>query len=87
VVPVCYLRFRWLVAGVGNLFTITGRMNRALSPAGRKINSLYPKLQPLSNNEEEGLSHFLDKISKYLLIMELRFDAMLYSDLGNENSF
>jgi len=25
-------------------------------------------------------------LSKYLLIMELRFDAMLYSNLGNENS-
>jgi len=25
-------------------------------------------------------------LSKYLLIMELRFDTMLYSNLGNENS-
>jgi len=25
-------------------------------------------------------------LSKYLLIMDLRFDAMLYSNLGNENS-
>jgi len=25
-------------------------------------------------------------LSKYLLIMELCFDAMLYSNLGNENS-
>jgi len=24
---------------------------------------------------------------KYLLIMELRFDAILYSELGNENSY
>jgi len=28
----------------------------------------------------------LDLLSKYLLIMELRFDTMLYSNLGNENS-
>jgi len=28
----------------------------------------------------------LDLLSKYLLVMELRFDAMLYSKLGNENS-
>jgi len=27
-----------------------------------------------------------DLLSKYLLIMELRSDAMLYSNLGNENS-
>jgi len=25
-------------------------------------------------------------LSKYLLVMELRFDAMLYSNMGNENS-
>ena len=29
---------------------------------------------------------YLDLLSKYLLIMDLRFDAMLYSNLGNENS-
>jgi len=28
----------------------------------------------------------LDLLSKYLLIMELRSDAVLYSHLGNENS-
>jgi len=28
----------------------------------------------------------LDLLSKYLLIMELRFDAILYSKLGNKNS-
>jgi len=28
----------------------------------------------------------LDLLSKYLLIMELRFNAMLRSNLGNENS-
>jgi len=28
----------------------------------------------------------LDLLSKYLLIMELHFDAMLYSNLGNGNS-
>jgi len=26
-------------------------------------------------------------LSKYLLTMELRFDAILYSKLGNENSY
>jgi len=29
---------------------------------------------------------FLDLLSKYLFIMELRFDAMLYSNLGNKTS-
>jgi len=38
---------------VGNLFTITDRMNCALSLAGRKINLFYPKILPLSNSEEE----------------------------------
>jgi len=28
----------------------------------------------------------LNILSKYVLVMELRFDAMLYSDMGNENS-
>jgi len=28
----------------------------------------------------------LKALSKYLLVMELRFDAMLYSNVGNENS-
>jgi len=28
----------------------------------------------------------LDSLSRYLLIMELRFNAMLYFDLGNDNS-
>jgi len=27
-----------------------------------------------------------DILSKYLLIVEIRFDALLYSKLGNENS-
>jgi len=29
---------------------------------------------------------FLDLLFKYLLIMELRFDAVLCSNLGNKNS-
>ena len=29
---------------------------------------------------------WLRLLSKYLLIMELRFDAIFYSNLGNENS-
>jgi len=44
-----------LNASVGNLFIITGRMNCALTLAGRKINEFYPKILPLSNNEEECL--------------------------------
>ena len=43
-------------SGVGNLITIAGRMNCALSLAGRKIlNRFYPKISPLSNYEEEWL--------------------------------
>jgi len=29
---------------------------------------------------------FIELLSKYLLIMRLRFDVMLYSNFGNENS-
>jgi len=39
----------------GNLFTITGRMNYALSLAGRKIILFYLKFLPLLNYEEEWL--------------------------------
>ena len=39
----------------GNLFTVTGRMNCALSQASRKINKVHPKILPLFNNEEEWL--------------------------------
>ena len=39
----------------GNLITTPGRMNCALSLAGRKINRFYPKIPPLSNYEEEWL--------------------------------
>jgi len=42
-----------LKSGEGNLFTITDRVNYALSLAGPKINQFYPKILPLSNNEEE----------------------------------
>jgi len=31
-------------------------------------------------------SDFFELLSKYLLIMELCFKAMMYSNLGNENS-
>jgi len=31
-------------------------------------------------------SDFFRLLFKYLLIMELRFEAMLYSNLGNQNS-
>jgi len=37
----------------GNLFTITGRVNCALSLVGRKSNYFCPKILPLSNYEEE----------------------------------
>ena len=39
----------------GNLFTITGRRNCALSLVGRKLNQFYSKVLPLSNCEEEWL--------------------------------
>jgi len=72
-------------AGVGNLhvFNITGRINCAFSLMGRKINELYHKILPLSNWRRVTS---LDLLSNYLLIMELRFDAMSYSNLGNKNS-
>ena len=55
------LEFRKSRPGVGNLFTITGRIYCASSLAGRKIiksikiNSFYPKIRPFSNYEEEWL--------------------------------
>ena len=42
-------------SGLGNLTTIAGRMNCALSLADCKINRFYPKIPPLSNYEEEWL--------------------------------
>jgi len=50
---------------------------------GRKINQFYPEILPLSDYDEESS---LCLLSKYLLKTELRFDAMLYSSLGDENS-
>ena len=51
------LRFSSLycTSGVGNLFTIAGRMNCILLLVGRKINSFYPKILPLCNYKEEWL--------------------------------
>jgi len=43
---------RW---GVGNVFTITGRINCELSLVGHKINYFCPKILPLCNYEEEWL--------------------------------
>jgi len=41
-------------SGMGNLFVIVGRMNCALSLAGRKIHQFHPpEILPLSNFEEE----------------------------------
>ena len=45
------LRRTWL----GNLFTITGRMNCALSLEGRRINWFYLKILPFSDFEEQWL--------------------------------
>ena len=70
--------------GVGNLFTITGRVTGGLSLSGRK------KQVILSKNSNSillwGIEASLDIVSKCLLIMELRFDEILRSMLGNENS-
>jgi len=68
--------------GLGNVFTVTGRMKCALSLASRKpiefILKFYLCLW--------GRVTSLDLRSKYLLIMELHLDAMLYSNLCHQNS-
>jgi len=69
-------------AGMGNLFTITGRVNCALSLAGRKINWFYPKILPLSNYGEEWLlltCHQSTCLSWSFLL------TRWYHNLGNEN--
>ena len=72
-------------SGLGNLFTTTVRMNRALSLAGRKIEWFYSNILPLSNFVWRRVTA-LNLPSKYQLIMELRFDTTLYSNFDNENS-
>ena len=47
--------FKPSIAGVGNLFTIKGRINRGWSLASRKINWFDAKILPFSNYEEEWL--------------------------------
>jgi len=47
-------------------------------------NRLHPKLLLLSYYK--GWSLLVTSHLKYLLITELRFDVILYSKLGNENS-
>jgi len=45
---VCKVASRYCTPGLGDLFTITGHMNCALSLAGRKIKWFYPKIVPVS---------------------------------------
>ena len=47
-------------------------------------NRLYPNILPLSYCE--GWRLLITSYLKYLFIMELRFDVILYCKLGNENS-
>jgi len=54
------------------------------SLAGRIINWFYPKILPLSNYEKDCL--LLTYYLSICLFMQLRFYAMLYSNLRNENS-
>ena len=58
----------------GNLFTITGRINNLIYSKNSTFILLW------------RINGALDILSKYLFVMELRFDAILYSKLRNENS-
>jgi len=75
---------------VRNLFSLTGRLNCALSLVGRKIN--YFKIKFYLYLTVWKCDFYLtvwkcdDLLSEYPLIMELRFDAMLYTNSGSENS-
>jgi len=51
---------------------------------GPQITTLYPKIIRLSYYD--GWRLLIASYLKYLLIMELRLDVILYSKLGNENS-
>jgi len=60
IIFLCFIKYEghptttdFSTSGVGNLVTIPGRMNCALSRAGRKINRFYLKIPLLSNYEEE----------------------------------
>jgi len=68
---------------VGSLFTITGRMNSALSWWTAKSATFILKFYLYLTMRKSDLSSVL---SKYLLIMELHSDVMLYSYMGNKNS-
>ena len=70
-------------AGVRNLFTITGCIDGGLSLAGCKNNRFNSKFNLYLTMR---VSDYLDILSKYLLIMELCFDAILCSKSGEENS-
>jgi len=54
-------------AGTGNLVTITGRMNCALSLADRKINCFYPKILPLGLSQILASFSTLNWVTKILL--------------------
>ena len=76
---------------MGNLITIAGRMNCVLSLAGRKFKWFYPFLgsdfiPKFYLYQLWGRVTSFELLSKYLLIMLLRFDMMLYSSLSNEYS-
>jgi len=64
-------------SGMGNLITIAGRMNCALSLACHKINFILKFYLYLW-----GRVASFELLSKYLLIMLLHFDKILYFDLG-----
>jgi len=75
----CWCKFTYLFSfrlfprsGVGNLFTITGRIKCALSLAGRKINWFYPHILPLSNYEEERLllAYYLTTCLSWCLVLK-----------------
>ena len=85
---------RCFKSGLGNLFSIAGRMNCRMSLAGRKFfyfqllkfNPCLPK-----ENKERKLCQgaretSLDLLSTCLLVMKLRLDVMFCSNFGNENS-
>ena len=67
---------------MGDLFTVTGHVNCGISLAGRNFYMYLPK-----GSKEKKLSRSVrDLLSICLLVMELRFDTMLCSNLDDGNS-
>ena len=66
--------------GLGNLFTIGGRVNCTLYGGGPQ-NRYYPKIQLYL--KLSGRVTSFELLSKYLLIMLIRFDGMVYSNAGH----